>query len=117
MSNEYIIFYGYTFTDKRVRRNLAPPADERVLLNFDECSNFGFIADRAAIKVDQVWLEDLHSMAQDYIGGNWHEEELRTIEKEQNARYKRIKRASTEESRVLAKLNRIPNHRLALLLR
>jgi hypothetical protein len=64
-----------------VRGNLAALPDKRILLDLDKRSNFGVIADCTAIEIHQIRQEDLHPTAQDYIGRNWHEEELRSSQK------------------------------------
>jgi hypothetical protein len=46
-----------------VRRNLATIPNNRVFLNLDEGPDPGLVADGAAIEVDQIRLEDLHSAA------------------------------------------------------
>jgi hypothetical protein len=74
VSNENVILNRHPFADERVRRNLAPASDEGVLLNLNERSDFGVVAERAAVEIDQIWLEDLDSTTQDNVGRNWHEE-------------------------------------------
>lgn len=73
--NENIIFDRYTFTDERVRGNLAAAPDEGVFLNLDECSDFCVVAKRAAVEIDQIGLEDLDSATQNNVGRNWHEDD------------------------------------------
>jgi hypothetical protein len=56
--------------NERVRRYLASVPHECVFLNLDKGSDFGLVAHRAAIEIDQIRLEDLHSAAQDYVARN-----------------------------------------------
>ena len=41
------------FTDERVARYLASPADFGILLNLNECSNVGLISNLATVEVDE----------------------------------------------------------------
>jgi hypothetical protein len=79
--DENVVFDGHAFANKRVRRNLATLPDNRILLDLNKRSNFGVIADCTAVEIYQIRLEYLHTVAQDYIGGNWHEEKLRSSQK------------------------------------
>jgi hypothetical protein len=74
VADEYVIFNGDPFANESVRRNLAPVPHNCVFLNLDEGPDLGLVAHPAAIKVDQIRLEDLYSVAQDNIGRNWHED-------------------------------------------
>jgi len=47
-----------------------------IVLRLDEGPDLGLIAHGAAIEVDQIRLEDLHSVALDNVGRNWHEDRL-----------------------------------------
>jgi len=118
VADEDIIFDGDPFANKSVGRDLAPVAYKSVLLNLDEGSNLSFIAHRAAIEIDQIRLEDLHSVAQNNVGRNWHEDRfirvlpwngstgrapvLPRLKMEQIARYNRIVLASTPAQMLLA---------------
>jgi hypothetical protein len=46
--------------DERMARNLAARANPRPLLNFDESADARLVADGAAVKIDEVGLENLH---------------------------------------------------------
>ncbi len=52
-ANEHIIFYGYTFTDKSVARDLASLTYLRVLLHFDETAYLCLITNFTAVKVNE----------------------------------------------------------------
>src|SRR5271163_1452940 len=54
VSDEDVVFDVHAFTNKRVARNLAAFAYGRVLLYLDESSDFGFVANLAAIEVDEL---------------------------------------------------------------
>src|SRR5262249_21750339 len=73
VADKDIVFNGDAFADKRMRRNLAARADRGVLLHLDEGADFTFVAYLAPVKIDEIWLEDLDSVAQHNVGGNWHE--------------------------------------------
>ena len=53
MSYEHIIFYGYTFTDKCVARDLASLAYLRVLLHFDKAAHLCLVANFTAVKINE----------------------------------------------------------------
>lgn len=72
MPNEDVIVYGHSFADEAVRRNLAAISNDDVFLDLDKCANLRFIAQPAAIKIDEIGLKDLYAMAQDYVGRNRH---------------------------------------------
>ena len=74
MADKNVIFDGDSFTDESVRRNLAPAPNERIFLNLDEGADLGLVAHIATIEIDQISLEDLHSVAQENIGRNWHQD-------------------------------------------
>src|SRR5580704_297159 len=54
MADKDVVFNGHAFTDEGVARYLAALADARVLLDFDERSNLGFVANFASIKIDEL---------------------------------------------------------------
>jgi hypothetical protein len=68
VAHEYVVFDRDPFADESVRRNLAAFAYRRIFLHLDEGSDLGIVAHCASIKIDQIRLEDLHSVAQDYVG-------------------------------------------------
>ena len=59
VADEDIILDGYALTDERVTGNLASSADDGVLLNLDEGSDFGFVADLASIQIDELGQLDM----------------------------------------------------------
>jgi hypothetical protein len=63
VADEYLVGDFHTLADEGVRRNLAASADGDVLLDFDEGSDLGFVADGSAVKIDQRGLENLHLVA------------------------------------------------------
>ena len=73
MSDENIVFDGDTFANEGMRRNLTPTSNDGVLLNLDKGSDFGIVAYRATVQVDQFRLEDLYAEAQDNVVRNWHD--------------------------------------------
>ena len=54
MADEDVVVDRHALTDERVARNLAPAADCRVLLDFDECANLRLVADLASVQVDET---------------------------------------------------------------
>src|SRR5688572_1835811 len=54
MADEDLILDGHAFTDERMARDLAAAADAGVFLDFDEGADFGFVADVAAVEVDEL---------------------------------------------------------------
>jgi hypothetical protein len=53
VSNEDLVFDYDAFAHKRVARDLAAAANTRILLNLDERADFGFVANFAAVKIDE----------------------------------------------------------------
>ena len=49
VADKHVILDRHAFADEGVARDLAAPSDRRVLLNFDERTDFCFIADFAAV--------------------------------------------------------------------
>src|SRR5438309_4489262 len=68
MADEDVILDRHAFTDEGVARNLAPPADLRILLDLDERSDLRFVADLAAVQVDE--LRELDVLPQLDVGRN-----------------------------------------------
>ena len=64
MADENIVFNGNALADECVARYLAIVPNTRVLLNFNERSNFRAITNRAAIKIDLVGMKYLHPLAE-----------------------------------------------------
>ena len=58
MAHEYVVFDGDAFADERMTRDFAALADRRVFLDLDKGADLGFIADFAAVKIDE--LGELH---------------------------------------------------------
>src|SRR5215471_8935086 len=54
MTDKNLVFDGYGFANKRVRRDLAEAPDAGVLLNFDEGADLRAVADLAAVEIDEV---------------------------------------------------------------
>jgi hypothetical protein len=54
VANENAVPDGHPFTNKGVARNLAPRANFRAFLNFDEAADPCFIADLATIQVHKA---------------------------------------------------------------
>src|SRR5207245_3052258 len=54
VADEDVVLDRHAFTDESVTRNLAPPADLRILLDLDERPDLRFIADLAAVQVDEL---------------------------------------------------------------
>jgi len=116
VSDKNVVFDGYAFANEGVGGNLAATSNEGIFLHFDEGADLGFIADSAAIKVDQIGLEDFYIVPKDHVGGNWHEGYcIRRIcgirycgrtnptdfKKEQDAQYNRSQAASTATKMML----------------
>src|SRR5712691_7097947 len=57
--DEDLILDGDAFADERVARNLAATAHLRVLLDLDERADFGFVANLAAVQVDELPKRDV----------------------------------------------------------
>src|SRR2546429_652397 len=51
VSNEDFVFDRHTFADETMTRDFAVAPDTCPLLDFDECSNAGAVADFAAVKI------------------------------------------------------------------
>lgn len=73
MADKDVIFDGDPFANESVRRDLAPTSNKRIFLNLDEGSDLCLVAHTTAIEIDQIRLEDLHSVAQKNIDRNWHQ--------------------------------------------
>src|SRR5258705_3747314 len=61
MADEHAVLDGDAFTDESVARNLAPPANLRVLLDLDERADLRFVADLTAVQVDELSERDVAS--------------------------------------------------------
>jgi hypothetical protein len=61
VADEDVVLDRDSFTDERVARYLAALADGGILLNFNECSDLGFIADFASVEVDELGEFDVPS--------------------------------------------------------
>jgi hypothetical protein len=59
VADEHIVTDSYALADKRVRRYFTTPPNARVLLNFDERSDFRVVADRAFIEVYETKVADI----------------------------------------------------------
>jgi hypothetical protein len=59
VSDEHIVLDGHAFADERVALDLAVPADAGVLLHFHECPDLRIVADRTAVKVDELGQTDI----------------------------------------------------------
>src|SRR5207249_7253915 len=68
VANEDVVLDRHAFTDEGVARNLAPPADLRILLDLDEGPDLRFVADLAAVQVDE--LRELDVLPQLDVGRN-----------------------------------------------
>src|SRR5208282_5354988 len=53
MADEYVVFNGHAFTNEGMARNLAVLSHARIFLDLDKGANLGFIADFAAIEIDE----------------------------------------------------------------
>jgi hypothetical protein len=53
-----VILDRHAFTDKSVAGNLARFPDTGILLNLDECTDLGFVANLAPIQVDEFRKPD-----------------------------------------------------------
>ena len=65
MTNEDVVLNRDAFADERMARDLAAPPDTRILLNLDEGADLGFVADLAAVKIDE--LRKFDGLAELYI--------------------------------------------------
>ena len=54
MADKDIVFDGHAFADKGVAGYFAVFADKSVFLNLDKGTDFGVVANGAAIEVDEV---------------------------------------------------------------
>src|SRR2546428_1132789 len=68
VADEDVILDRHAFTDEGVARNLAAPADLRILLDLDERPDLRFVADLAAVQVDE--LRELDVLPQLDVGRN-----------------------------------------------
>src|SRR5271157_562024 len=68
VADEYVVFNGYALTNEGMARNLAVLSDARIFLDLDKCAYLGFVADFAAIEVDE--LGKLHISPQLDAGGD-----------------------------------------------
>src|SRR6476620_5246661 len=59
MADEDFVFDGHSFADKCMRGNFAAPPDASVLLNLDERSDLGLVANLAAVKIYEVVNDDI----------------------------------------------------------
>lgn len=71
MANEDLVFDGYAFADERMGRNLAPGANLRPFLDFDESANASIVANPAAINVYEFRLKDL-DIPTEFNIDDWH---------------------------------------------
>ena len=71
MTDEDVIFDGHALTHERVAGNLAAAADTGVLLNFNERTNLGLIADFATVEIDE--LRKLDAFSKCDVGCNSNE--------------------------------------------
>ena len=53
VTDEDLVLDGHPLADEGVTLDLAVPADDGVFLDFDEGTDFGAVANRAAVKVDE----------------------------------------------------------------
>src|SRR2546425_6701390 len=70
VADEDVVLDRHAFTDEGVARNLAPPADLRIFLDLDERPDLRFVADLAAVQVDE--LRELDVLPQLDVGRNVH---------------------------------------------
>ena len=68
MTDEYVIFNGHAFTNEGMARNLAAFSHARILLDLDKGANFSFVADFAAIKIDELGKFDISPQL--YVGSD-----------------------------------------------
>src|SRR3989454_11105979 len=68
VANEDVVLDCHAFTDEGVAGNLAPPAHLRILLDLDERPDLRFVADLAAVQVDE--LRELNVLPQLDVGRN-----------------------------------------------
>ena len=66
VADEDVVLDGHAFADEGVAGNLAALADGGILLDFDECADLGFVADLAAVKIDE--LRELNVFPQLHAG-------------------------------------------------
>ena len=59
VANENLVLDRHTLADKSVTGDLAAPANERVFLNFHEGSDFGLVANDAAVQIDKLGKPDI----------------------------------------------------------
>src|SRR5208282_4565544 len=59
VANENVVFDGHTFADEGVAGDLAAFTNRSVLLNLYKRANLGFIADFAAVEVDELGKFDI----------------------------------------------------------
>ncbi len=68
MADKHVVFDVHTFTDERVARNLAVLSNSRVLLDLHEGADFRFVANFAAIEINELGKFDVS--AEFYTWGN-----------------------------------------------
>src|SRR6185436_7698089 len=86
VTNEDFVFERDAFTDEGVAGNFAATTDLRVLLDFNERSDFGFVTDFATVQIDES--ENAHAPAEFNVRGD-QLMSLRRIHNEQNFHFKR----------------------------
>src|SRR5258708_31830858 len=59
MADEHVVLNLYSFTHKRMARNFAAFSHTRILLDFNESAYLGFIADFAAVQIDELGEPDV----------------------------------------------------------
>ena len=60
------------FADERMRGDLAPPANDRILLNLNERPDPGAAADAAPVQVDKVLVKNNDAILENDRLGNRH---------------------------------------------
>jgi hypothetical protein len=68
VADEDVVFNDNALADERMARYFAPPADDRILLDFDEGSNPGIVTDLTTVQVDESREPDIR--AQLYVVGD-----------------------------------------------
>ena len=66
VADENVVFDRHALADKRVAGNLAAAAHAGIFLDLDERADLGFVADLAAVQVDE--LGELYAFSQLHIG-------------------------------------------------
>jgi hypothetical protein len=63
MSDEHLVLDGHALADETMRRYFAARTNSSAHLDFDEGTNPGLVANRAAVQVDEIRMKDPHIAA------------------------------------------------------